>query len=69
VIFCQNVLIYFRRERRIEIVNRLVDHLRPGGVLILGAGEIVKWKHPAMVPIVNEDVIAYRRELEEDAVL
>ncbi len=69
VIFCQNVLIYFRRERRVEIVNRLVDHLRPGGVLILGAGELVNWNHPALVPIVNEEVIAYRREQEEDAVL
>ncbi len=66
VIFCQNVLIYFRRERREEIVNRFVEHLRPGGLLILGAGEVVHWRHPDLVPVASDEVIAFRRETEDN---
>jgi len=62
VIYCQNLLIYFDRERRRELVDGLVHHLRPGGVLILGAGEVLTWEHPRMQRLVNaEDVLAYRR--------
>ena len=32
VIFCQNLLIYFRRWRRRDILNRLAERLAPGGV-------------------------------------
>lgn len=32
VIFCQNLLIYFRRWRRREILNRLAERLAPGGL-------------------------------------
>jgi len=39
IIFCQNVLIYFTREKRKKIIDQLVDYLKPGGYLVLGAGE------------------------------
>jgi len=65
IIFCQNVLIYFKRERRLEIANSLVEHLRPGGLLILGAGELVNWRHERLVQIPDEDVVAFRRLPEE----
>jgi len=39
VIFCRNVLIYFSRENRAEILDRLADRLRPEGRLFLGAAE------------------------------
>jgi len=42
IIFCQNVLIYFTREKREKIIDQLVDYLKPGGYLVLGAGEILK---------------------------
>ena len=67
IIFCQNVLIYFKRERRAEIANSLVEHLRPGGLLILGAGELVKWRHERLVQIPNEDVVAFRRLPDEES--
>ena len=38
-IFCRNVLIYFKRESRAEIIDRLLDHLRPGGLLFVGRSE------------------------------
>ena len=38
VIYCQNLLIYFDRAKRFEIVDKMARYLRPGGLLILGAG-------------------------------
>lgn len=61
VIVCQNMLIYFRREQRIAALNRLVEHLRPGGMLILGAGEILGWNHPDLQPLVHDNTLAFRR--------
>jgi chemotaxis protein methyltransferase CheR len=39
LVFCRNVLIYFRPAERQAIVDRLVDHLAPAGHLILGQAE------------------------------
>ncbi len=48
VIVCLNVLIYFRRWRRRELLNRLVSWLKPGGLLIVGSGELPGWQHPKL---------------------
>ena len=48
IIFCQNVLIYFEREKQRWIIDQLVDRLKPGGLLILGAGEDVQWLNSSM---------------------
>lgn len=61
IILCQNLLIYLRRERRVAALNRLVEHLRPGGLLVLGAGEIIGWDHPAMEPVLYDNTLAFRR--------
>lgn len=61
VIFCQNVLIYFRRWRRREILNAFVDRLKPGGVLIIGLGEIVEWEHPETKRLSDDQIQAYVR--------
>lgn len=36
VIFCRNVLLYFRAEVAAAVLARLIDSLHPGGVLFLG---------------------------------
>lgn len=61
VIFCQNLLIYFRRWRRREILNRLAERLAPGGLLVVGVGEIVGWQHPELQPVADERVLAFTR--------
>ena len=48
LIYCQNVLIYFPRMRRYEVLSYLVRCLRPGGFLVLGPGEMANWRHPEM---------------------
>ena len=42
VIFCRNVSIYFAEEERLVLLNRLSQHLRPGGWLVMGNGEILR---------------------------
>lgn len=61
VIYCQNMLIYFRRWRRRHILNELVRRLKPGGVLVIGLGEITDWKCPGIERLANKDVHAYVR--------
>jgi chemotaxis protein methyltransferase CheR len=39
IIFCRNVAIYFSPQNRLSLFDRLVDQLRPGGVLIIGSTE------------------------------
>ena len=48
IIFCKNVLIYFPREKQRWIIDQLVARLRPGGLLILGAGEDVCWSNSSV---------------------
>lgn len=62
VIFCQNLLIYFRRWRRREILNRLAERLAPGGLLVIGVGEVVGWQHPDLVPVADSQVLAFTRK-------
>jgi len=62
IIFCQNVLIYFRRWRRREILQNFVDHLKPNGMLVIGLGEMVDWKQPELTRIADERVQAYVKQ-------
>lgn len=62
VIFCQNVLIYFDHETRLWVINQLVERLRNGGLLILGAGEDSRWNHPMMQRAPCPGVCAYKKQ-------
>ena len=61
LIFCQNLLIYFRRWRRIAIIEQLVKRLAPGGLLVLGPGEITNWHHPELEQVGNDQTLAFVR--------
>ncbi len=39
IIFCRNVLIYFSSELKTDILNRMAQVLKPGGLLFLGGSE------------------------------
>lgn len=59
VVFCQNVLIYFDNESRERVCNRLAEHLLPGGLMVLGAGELVRWNNPRMKRTGGDGTLAY----------
>jgi len=66
IIFCQNLLIYFRRWRRRDLLNSLAKRLAPGGMLIIGLGEIVDWNNPLLERVPDDRVQAYvRRDSSE----
>lgn len=62
IVLCQNLLIYFDREQRIEIANTLADHLVPGGLLVLGVGELVNWGHPHLHRYHYANTLAFQRQ-------
>jgi type IV pilus assembly protein PilK len=61
VIFCQNLMIYFRRWRRREILQGFAERLKPQGLLVIGLGEMPDWKHPQLQRVHDEKVQAYRK--------
>lgn len=61
LIFCQNMLIYFRRWRKRQIVNRLAERLAVGGMMVLGPGEITDWQHPDLERVPYAGTLAFRR--------
>jgi len=61
IIFCQNVLIYFRRFRKRDVVTHLAERLQVGGLLILGVGEVLDWHHPSLERVDYPNTLAYRR--------
>jgi type IV pilus assembly protein PilK len=67
VIFCQNVLVYFRRQRVKQVLDALVERLKPGGLLVLGPGEAAHWQHPALVRTSHQGVTAWLRRIEPQA--
>lgn len=39
IIFCRNVLIYFDRKTQLEVVTKLIQKIKPGGLLFIGHSE------------------------------
>jgi len=62
IVLCQNLLIYFDREQRIQIANTLAEHLVPGGLLVLGVGELVNWEHPQLNRYHYANTLAFQRQ-------
>jgi chemotaxis protein methyltransferase CheR len=47
VVFCRNVMIYFDRPTQEGLIGRIVQHLRPGGYLMIGHSESLNGvRHP-----------------------
>lgn len=61
VIFCQNVLIYFPREKQRWIIDQLVARLNEKGLLILGAGEDAGWQNERVQRLQWPGVCAYQK--------
>lgn len=67
IIFCQNLLIYFRRWRRHQALNFLARRLRRGGYLIVGPGECADWRPDGVRRVRWPGVQAFQRPREDGA--
>lgn len=61
VIYCQNVLVYFRKDKQRQVLDGLVGHLKKGGLLVIGPGEAMGWQHSQMKKTSDESVQAYTK--------
>ncbi len=50
IVLCRNVLMYLSPEARSNVLGRIAGVMRPGGLLVLGAGETVIGHTEALVP-------------------
>lgn len=66
IIFCHNLLIYFRRWLRREILNQLTARLNRGGLLVIGAGDATGWQHDELEALPERSVQAYVKAGGED---
>jgi len=67
LIFCRNVLIYFTERAWEKVVLGLIDRLRPGGVLVLGAAEPLLGKSEQLEVLRYAQAFFYRRRSPSDA--
>ena len=51
VIFCRNVLIYFDRPTQEAVINKLCNHLVPGGYFFLGHSESATGMQVPLTPL------------------
>jgi len=61
VIFCQNVLIYFKPESKLEIARHLCQQLVPGGYLFLAPVEALGKRLPGVDSLDLPDALVYKR--------
>lgn len=59
IVYCQNLLVYFSHELRHQILDNVVEKLKPGGRLIIGLGEVINWNNPSVERVARTDVQAY----------
>ena len=60
VIYCQNVLMYFDKVVREQILDGLVNYLNKDGLLVLGQTEINAWAHKKMARVNKSRTLAFR---------
>ena len=58
VILCRNVIIYFDRATQASVLQKLCDHLRPGGYLLVGHAEAL---HEMALPLTPVAPATYRK--------
>jgi type IV pilus assembly protein PilK len=61
VIFCFNVLVYFRPDARQAAARAMIERLEPGGYLFLAPGESAGLAMPGVEPVRLEGTQAWRR--------
>ena len=61
IIFCRNVLMYFSRNRAVEVGRKLYDSLAEGGWLFVGASELSPSIFPQFESVAIDGAYGYRK--------
>lgn len=61
IVFCRNILIYFDKATQQTVLERICDHLRPGGYLFLGHSESLAG---LTLPLLSVGTTIFRRAKE-----
>jgi chemotaxis protein methyltransferase CheR len=51
VVFCRNVLIYFDRKTKTDVIDKIAEVLQPDGALMLGHAESLRGVSEALMPL------------------
>jgi chemotaxis protein methyltransferase CheR len=62
LILCRNVLIYQTVENKRKVVEKLVNHLKPDGCLILGGAESLIGISDSLEYVAAENAVMYRKK-------
>lgn len=62
LIFCQNVLIYFAPQRRLQLLAQFTHMLAPGGLLVVGPGEVPVESLAGLRRVSARGVLAFVRQ-------
>ncbi len=63
IVFCRNVLLYFRPDAAARVIERVADALRPGGVLFLGHYDPRPGPGSALSAEHEQGILYYRKPL------
>lgn len=61
IIFCRNVLIYFKDETKAEIISKFRDSLTENGYLFLGPTEMIRGLTEGFKMIALKDAVVYQK--------
>lgn len=61
LIYCQNVLMYFARNRQGMLLESFARLLSPGGLLIIGPGEVNNVSIPSLVRVEFKNVLGFHK--------
>ncbi len=62
LVLCRNVFIYFNHQAILTVVNKIVDALCEGGVLLTGHGELQGINHPLLKKIPCRSSLIYQKK-------
>ncbi len=65
IIFCRNVLIYFRPEDALSVLRKLADRLTPAGYLFVGCSEVLRGVSDILKSKSIGQATAYQRVLTQ----
>jgi chemotaxis protein methyltransferase CheR len=68
IIFCRNVLLYFRADSAMAVIQRFYDSMRPNGLLFLGYVDPLPAETTPLVECYHQSVRYYRKPAKGDEI-